>query len=239
MNTKKKLFVIVICVFLLIITSVFSTIAYFNASDEYTNTFTVGDVAISLDEAKVNEYGKPLDSDGNVVPNVKDAERIFGNHYKLVPGKTYVKDPTITVLSGSKDSYVRMLVYIEDIDALKQTFSKDKEINGVKVYEDFYDEDTILFHKIVDGYDESKWLYEGFYKLDSDPRYIYEYRYYKKVNGEDGDLVLEPLFTSLTIPSNLIHSELVNLDKFTLDVEGDAIQSVGFENDDEAWESFK
>ena len=66
-----------------------------------TNTFTVGKVEIKLDEAKVTADGIP----------VEGAARVTANSYKLMPGTTYTKDPTVTVLkAGSEESYVRMKV---------------------------------------------------------------------------------------------------------------------------------
>lgn len=237
MNAKKKVFTIIICIALLIITSVFGTIAYFTSEDEVTNSFTIGSVELALDEAKVNENGKPVDKDGNIVTDLNKAERIEGNTYKLVPGSSYTKDPTITILKDSKDSYVRMLVIVSDDKSLKLAFPKDKEIDNKKIYEDYYDGDTILFHKIVDGYDSSKWIYNSFYEKDSS--YIYEYRYYKEVNGKSGNLKLEPLFTSITIPGTVNNIELSNLDNFSLTVVGNAIQNNGFNSADEAWNNWK
>lgn len=237
MNTKKKVFTVIICIALLIITSVFSTIAYFTSEDEVINTFTIGTVDITLDEAKVNEDGKPVDEDGKVVTDLKDAERIGGNSYKLLPGSSYTKDPTITIVNNSKDSYVRMLVTVNDIETLKNAFPKDKELSGNKIYEDYYLEDNLLFHKIVDGYDDNKWIYEGYRTYGESA--TYEYRYYTSVNGENGDLKLEPLFTSITIPGTVNNKELANLDNLTLTVEGHAIQVAGFDSDDEAWSNWK
>jgi hypothetical protein len=57
---------------------------------------SVGKVKITLDEAKVDVYGKP----------VSGAGRVTANDYKLIPGQEYTKDPTIKVLKGSEECYV-------------------------------------------------------------------------------------------------------------------------------------
>lgn len=101
---KKKITTIValiLCAVLLVAGSVAATLAYLTSQTAVvTNTFTVGNIAITLDEAKVNP-------DGTVVP---DAARVTGNQYKLIPNQTYTKDPTVHVASGSEDSYLYVVV---------------------------------------------------------------------------------------------------------------------------------
>lgn len=92
---KKKLMTVLALV-LVIALSVAGTYAYLTDTKEVKNTFTVGKVAITLDEAKVDEYGVL----------VANADRVKANVYKLVPGHTYVKDPTIHVTQGSEQCYI-------------------------------------------------------------------------------------------------------------------------------------
>ena len=74
-----------------------------DTTDTVTNTFTVGKVEITLDEAAVNEYGQKLNKNGEVAAEDKDlAERVTNNNYKLIPGQTYVKDPIVTVVKDSE-----------------------------------------------------------------------------------------------------------------------------------------
>lgn len=77
--------------------SVAGTLAYLTSTTgEVKNTFTVGKVAITLDEAKVT-------ADGAVVP---DAARVTENEYKLMPGHSYTKDPTVHVDDTSEDAWL-------------------------------------------------------------------------------------------------------------------------------------
>ena len=104
-KTKTKALLMSLCAVLLVAASVLGTMAYLTDSKDVKNTFTVGNVAIKLDEAKVDEKGtQVVDKDGNPVARVTE------NEYKLLPGHTYVKDPTVTVLKPSVASYVRMKV---------------------------------------------------------------------------------------------------------------------------------
>ena len=92
----RKWALLAVSALLLVCVSVGATVAYLTAQDTVTNTFTVGKVAITLDEAKVN-------ADGTAVT---PAERVKENSYKLLPGHTYTKDPTVHVAAGSEDCWV-------------------------------------------------------------------------------------------------------------------------------------
>lgn len=89
-----------------------TTFAYLhNASEIVENTFTIGKIKLSLDEAKVNIHGKPIDYSGQEV-DLKYAPRVLGNEYKLIPGKTYVKDPTVRVSDDSEACVLFLVLYI-------------------------------------------------------------------------------------------------------------------------------
>ncbi len=106
MKTARKVLLLVLCAALLVSASVMGTIAYLTSTtDVVNNTFTVGNVAITLDEADVNVYGEPLKS-GEVVEDVKTADRVIKNEYKLVANHTYTKDPTVHVAEGSEDCWL-------------------------------------------------------------------------------------------------------------------------------------
>ncbi len=96
MKTKTKAIALTLCAVLLVVASVMGTMAYLTSKDTVTNTFTVGNVSITLDEAKVDKYGTV----------VEGADRVDANSYDLVPGHTYTKDPTVTVAANSEPCYV-------------------------------------------------------------------------------------------------------------------------------------
>ena len=93
---KKRTLALILALVLVFGAAVGGTIAYLTSNDSVTNTFTVGKVEITLDEAKVDAYG------------VADttADRVKANSYKLIPGHTYTKDPTIHVAAGSEDCWL-------------------------------------------------------------------------------------------------------------------------------------
>ena len=59
MKTKSKALLLTLCAVLLVAASVMGTMAYLTSTDKVENTFTVGNVTITLDEAKVNTDGTP------------------------------------------------------------------------------------------------------------------------------------------------------------------------------------
>lgn len=109
MKSKKKVLVTVLCAAALVVASVLGTMAYLTSQTEtVTNTFTVGNVEITLDETDVTPMG------------VKDTDaRVKGNEYKLIPGHTYIKDPTVHVDTDSEESwlFVKVVDEIAGIEA--------------------------------------------------------------------------------------------------------------------------
>lgn len=121
MKSKKKVFLTVLCAAALVVASVLGTMAYLTSKDTVTNTFSVGDVNITLDEAKVDTAGNP----------VTPAERVKANSYKLIPGHDYIKDPTIHVAANSENSWI--FVKVENgLSAIidDTTIEKQIEDNG-------------------------------------------------------------------------------------------------------------
>lgn len=92
----KKSIALVMMAVLLVAASVMGTLAYLTSTDTVKNTFTVGKVAITLDEADVDVYGAPI----------KNAARVRANEYKLIPGHEYTKDPTVHFAAGSEASWL-------------------------------------------------------------------------------------------------------------------------------------
>lgn len=95
MKTVRKALILAACAIMLVCATIAGTLAYLTSKDAVTNSFTVGNVSITLDEA-------PVDADGQET----EGARVKTNDYKLLPGKEYDKDPTIHVNTGSEDCYV-------------------------------------------------------------------------------------------------------------------------------------
>lgn len=100
---KKKTVALILALVMVFGAAVGGTIAYLTSTKSVTNTFTVGKVAITLDEAKVDEYG---------VVDATATERVDTNTYKLIPGHTYTKDPIVHFAAKSEASW--LFVKVED-----------------------------------------------------------------------------------------------------------------------------
>ena len=92
-KTKTKALLMSLCAVLLVAASVLGTMAYLTDSKDVKNTFTVGNVAITMDETDV-DYSTP------------NKERDQANSYKLLPGHTYTQDPILHVDANSEDCYL-------------------------------------------------------------------------------------------------------------------------------------
>ena len=210
---KFKALLVVACALLLVAASVFGTMAYLTSKDTVTNTFTVGKVAIKLDEAKVTADGV----------TVTPAERVDKNSYKLLPGHTYTKDPTVTVLNGSESSYVKMTV----------TFSKANELDAI-----FAPNGADLI-SIFNGYDAANWIAKGNTKDATANTRTYEFWYKEAVDASAADVALDALFDSITVPGTITGEQLKNIEGMTITVNAYAIQADGFDTADKAWKAFK
>ena len=116
MGKKTKALLLALCAVALVVTTVFSTMAYLTSNDSVTNTFTVGKVAITLDEADVTN---------------NTSSRVKTNAYHLLPGNTYTKDPTVHVAANSEDSWIFVKV-VNGIDAIEadEPIAAQIEANG-------------------------------------------------------------------------------------------------------------
>ena len=212
MKSKKKVFVTVLCAVLLVAASVLGTMAYLTSNDEVVNTFTVGNVQIKLDEAKANP-------DGSLVAN---ADRVKANSYKLLPGHTYNKDPMVTVLKGSESSYVKMTV----------TFTKAAQLDAI------FAPNGADMTSIFNGYDSTNWTYKGNTEDTDKNTRTYEFWYKETVAAPDGDVALDALFDSITVPGTITNAQLATIEGMTITVNGYAIQADGFANAEAAWAAY-
>ena len=214
-NMKKKLLIMSVAMVLVCAFAVGMTIAYLTSTDQVVNTFTVGNVRIELDEADVDEYGR--------VPQGSPAPRVKANRYKLIPGHTYTKDPTVTVLSGSEESYIKMTVTVTKSDVLDAIFGTD----GADL--------TSIFK----GYNPANWIYKGNTEDTKNHTRTYEFWYKETVDARENAVKLEPLFTSIVVPNFITGDQLAELQTMTITVNAYAIQADGFDNEDDAWAAYR
>ena len=232
MKAKNKALLLSLCAVALVAASILGTIAYLTDDESVTNTFTVGNVDITLDEVKVDENGNPVSS----------GERTeAGNDYHLLPGYTYTKDPTVHVVKGSENSYVRMLMtinYSKEWDAICDKYTKA-------------DGTHIGITDMLTGYDPAIWVCKNITEDPAAYTRTYELWYHEKVKDVPKDKAkdLEPLFTGISMPGDLTNADLASLvtidtetgeitNQFKITVVAHAIQADSFTDADDAWSHF-
>ena len=222
---KKKLITALILTasaILLVCASVLGTLAFLASSSAVSNTFTYGDVGIQMFESKTDENGADLD--GNNENSMKTSD---GNSYKLVPGKSYVKDPTIYVKEGSVPSYL---------------FVKIK--NGISTIEKTdTDHPTIKDQMIALGWQEIKSNASG------EVLYIYVGKDNATNSPMTGAVAAKPvgsstaekydLFSSFTVAENAVVADFagakVTLTAFAIQTEGFTEEKDGLQGYQRAW----
>lgn len=221
MKTKSKALLLTLCAVLLVTASVLGTMAFLTSTASVENTFTVGSVKITLDEAKVTTDGKP----------VEGVARVAGNSYKLMPGHTYTKDPTIHVDAASEDCFIRA----------KVTLTNAKEWIAIATK---YADNKV--ENIIKGTDDNIWwvsqpavdetantvTYTFVYKNESHTDELGK-RIWTSTDSKD--LVL---FNEIAIPGGLTNDELKGVGSSKITVVAEAIQADGFETEAAAWAAF-
>ena len=164
MKTKNKALLLSLCAVLLVAASVLGTMAYLTSQDAVTNTFSVGSVAITMDESDVD----------NSTEGENDRDK--ANNYKLLPGHQYTKDPIIHVASTSENCYLFVIVKNE-IAAIESDADGDKKVadqidaNGWKKVGETADGSLYVYGTVADPTavkgGENKTVFTTF-KIDGD-----------------------------------------------------------------------
>lgn len=195
MKTRNKALVLTLCAVLLVVATVMGTLAYLTDTKTVTNTFSVGQVALTLDEDPVNVYGE-----------VQQGDRVDRNTYKLIPGHSYTKDPTVHVTANSENSYI--FVKVE---------------NGIAAYEADTETAEGGYKKIADQITANNWT-----ALDV-PNV-----YYKEYTSNTAKVDME-VFKNFKIADNAnTKTGWANLNA-TVTVTAYAVQMDGFADAKAAW----
>ena len=96
--TKKRFVAILLCVTLVALAAIGATFSYLTDTKTVNNTFTMGNVAIKLDETNVND---------------PTGDRVTSNAYSVYPGAVVTKDP-IVHNTGKNAAYIRATVNVSN-----------------------------------------------------------------------------------------------------------------------------
>ena len=250
MKKAKKILALLLCAVLLVGATVAGTVAYLTDEDDVTNTFTVGNVQIKLDEAVVDkETGKAPD----FTKRTEDGNKVV----RMIPGRAIDKDPTVTVLKDSEDCYVRVKVTVDLSvpwtypDAVMAAWDGDM----TKDFDTFFETWAGTFAGNYfatgneNGFNEKDWVLVST-AVDADDKtisYIFTY-----LDSTTGNIVkksttnteLNPIFDHVQVPQNLTNARLALLEGMEIKVEAHAIQAEGFVEADgktaeqNAWDTF-
>ena len=239
MKKAKKVLLLVLCAALLVGASVAGTVAYLTSQDTVTNTFTVGNIQINLNE-----------SDESTTNDTTDRTET-GNAYHLLPNQTYTKDPTVWVKEGSEEAYIRMIVTVNNYSNMLAAFKSDAAYDNDYIVSDASTVLTgstgemVVLDKLVDR-NAGAWECVKFTQDSSTNTGIYVFNYYPgaytaTADDKDGTVdydQLPALFTTITVPKEIDNDHLAKLNDTTITVVAQAIQTAGFNNVEDAWNNF-
>ena len=216
MRISKRTMSMILALVLALSVTAFGTVAYMTDRDTVTNTFTVGNINITVDE---------LDTDGsqtNVTPG-SDPVRDQQNNYPLIPGLPQTKDPTMTVHVGSEECYVHFRVELTGYAALKA------------IRPALTDEQLLTQFVSIN----SDWTLTGTPVVNGNV-VTYEYRHATVVDASAETKILQSLFDTFTVPLEYTGSDLTMMVNagFQLEAHGDAVQTEAFADVNAAWQAF-
>ena len=200
-NTRKlKKAALLLCsAVLLVCISIGATVAYLTSTQTVTNTFTVGNVAITMDETKVDENGTPI----------QGVDRVQANTYKLMPGHTYTKDPTIHVSDTSEEAYLGVKVVFENSAEADEKLS----LNMLSIFSGFIAENWTIQEKTQE---------------DNDVYYLLT----RKNTVTKNDNI--KLFDYVVIPDEMTNEQIADLNNIKMVITAYAVQKDGFDTPSEA-----
>ena len=234
MKKTRKVLAVVLAFVLTVTGSIVGTIAYLKDTDAAQNTFTVGNVNITLDEADVEKGEK----DGFFSYVEKEgAARVHKNEYKdLVPGSTICKDPTVTNV-GTEDAYIRVTLKHNNNEAIFNYFKEESFMNSVKGLEATIRlaEHMDVAWKLKDGtYGENADNERDYADVLKEDEKVYVF-YFKDALAPEAFITL---FTEINVPTAFDNAEMAAFKDLAIDITADAIQANGFDNVMEAFEAF-
>lgn len=159
---KKKILtasLLMLCAIALVVTSVLTTIALLTSSSGVSNVFTVGDVKINMYESKVNSKGQQLNADGElIIEKGGEPVKVDTNSYHLVPGESYIKDPTIYIQSTEQDNMYLFVKSANMIRSAEAANYKNDSTGTLSMREQMLEHGWVEYVRSGDGV-EIVWVY--------------------------------------------------------------------------------
>ena len=209
---KKKILALSMCIALAAIAIVGASLAYFTDTKTATNTFTMGNVQIKLDETNVND---------------PKGDRVTSNAYDVYPGAVVTKDP-IVHNTGKNAAYIRATInvgnWMNEYAAYYPEFEKTFGQNG-------YEQSLLL---LVDALGDG-WSIVGVEAGTPFTLGNFSAKFILKYDGTlASDADTSAMFTQVKIPAGITNGNTFG----TITVKADAIQADGFDTWEDAFTAF-
>lgn len=221
---KKKITAVALVVALLAVGIIGGTLAYFTDTDDATNTFTMGNVGITLTE-----------------PSYQGEEGVL----HVYPGQTIDKDPTIAVDEGSEDCWLIATVTISNKSDLYNLF-KDTEVEqnwglslagngkmvsgGIAGWDVVGNTDGDKSGTMLENTDKTQKVFLTYEEPTGKDTIVYTF-YFK--NAQEAEASYK-LFTSVNIPTIIDNGDITD-GTLSVTVNAYAIQEKGFSDVYTAW----
>ena len=207
--TKKRFVAILLCVTLVALAAIGATFAYLTSTATVNNTFTMGNVKITLDETNVKN---------------PEGDRVTANEYNVYPGAVVTKDPIVHNV-GKNAAYIRATVNVSDWMNLVAAYYPEYEYHfGQEGYKSALE---LLVGELGEGWSVVDVVAGDTFTLGAfDAKFVLKY---------DGTLAAgadtTAMFQTVTIPAGIDNA---NTDTFKgVKVVAQAIQADGFDT----WEA--
>lgn len=220
--TKKRFVAILLCVTLVALAAIGATFAYLTDSKTVNNTFTMGNVAIKLDESKVDQNG-----------NAVEGDRVTSNTYNVYPGAVVTKDP-IVHNTGKNGAYVRAVVTIED--GMNWLGLYNENVWTAPQEAAF---NAMINNTLGDGWELVDISYDMSGPNHPTSDFVATLKYTKVLNAKEDTTAM---FSQIAFPTKLtgndVTSRIDQNGEFGINVVAQAIQADGFENWEDAFAAY-
>lgn len=211
---KKKITAIALVVCLVAIAIVGGSLAYFTDTKTATNTFTMGNVKITLDETDVTN---------------PDGDRVTSNEYDVYPGKVVTKDPIVHNV-GDNAAWIGATVNVSNWMNICAALYPDFEYTfGQDGYKASL---NLLIDGLGDGWSVVEVQAGDTFEIGTfDAKFVLKYD--KIVDAGDDTTAM---FKTVTIPAGLTNESAGSFDDIV--IQAGAIQADGFTTWEAAYAAF-
>lgn len=209
---KRRILGIALSLCVVAILAVGASLAFFTDTKTATNTFTMGNVLIKLDETDVTN---------------PEGDRVQNNEYNVYPGAVVTKDPIVHNV-GKNAAYIRATVNVENwMNTCAAYYPEYKKTYGQEGYEQSL---MLLVDKLGEG-----WSIVGvepgkpFELTNFSAKFILKYEGTLAVGADT-----TAMFTKVKVPAGITNGNTLG----TITVKAEAMQADGFDTWEAAFAAF-